>query len=263
MRSIVTLLACLSTVACGDSASGSNWRKAKEQNAQESVVPQVVDGVPRHLRDFPTTCKFVSEDGLQSCTCVLVGSRALLTAAHCVSREEGEDRGKGTVTVFHPEVLTREASCLANAGLDLAACQVDSVGNGPFERLDTGSLNAGSEVLLTGLGCGPNTEPGTLHVGCTTTASRPSRGNNRISVRGPAFLCDQDSGGAAYRLFTVCDENIPATSPRLLAGINSTIASVTSVSTAAADEFICSWARDNAPICGCSNEPESGCRSVE
>jgi hypothetical protein len=258
MKSCLLLVACLLGTACDDPVSGSDREETTIQRAP--ALTQInPGGVTVPLAKFPATCRFQGSD---LCSCVLVGPEALLTAEHCVRREviAGVERFLGSAKFANPTLL-RDAECQVDETLDLAVCRIGSVADRSFERLRTDPLDTlGTDLLLTGLGCGPGFGPGTFHIGCTKVVSLPVPPDDKIGLGGPAFLCNGDSGGATYSLSSACDTGTASDVPRLVAGINSSDGTVASVSTTAANGFICDWADDNAPICGCSSAPESGCR---
>lgn len=256
MKKISHLLACLVLIACYQPASSKKKRVTERPSPGQEMLAetQVVFGDEATLANFPATCGFD-----RSCTCVLVGPEALVTAAHCVSRAPGKNTGDGEITTFGQG--ERHAECLVDAGLDLAVCRVrPEVGNIAFERLSTTPLALTSRLLLTGFGLTETgVRTGRLHKGIPVITDLPRANSNliRISMAEGAHLDRGDSGGPAYLLLAEGENEMV---PRLVAGINSNHLDVTSVSTSAANEFICGWADDNAPICGCPTEPESGCR---
>ncbi len=213
------------------------------------------------LRDFLANCTFWSGD-LPSCTCVLVGSRALLTAAHCVSEtNEGEIQRNNT---RHTGPCERAPDFMVDKSVDLALCRMEPeiTGNIKFESLGNpgAALTEGVELLLTGFGCeerfGAGADGSLRKVG-STIETLPST-DNFIRMGSESSLCSGDSGGPAYLLL----QNLES-GRRLVAGINAkSDARLASVTTQRARDFITDWAasQNGAPICGISQNAQN-CRN--
>ena len=185
---------------------------------------EVSKGVPADPKVWPAT--LISQPS--GCTATFVGSRAMLTAAHCVEH-------RGVITV-HIAGRTRELTCYHQkeysknydstptpenwnkTSADYALCLVakaDAVINVPFERVWSGPNQAksGVPVLLLGFGCSGDSIRsdgyGLLRSAVATVTEEPGAkpGMNYFvtywgdggfgSAKGGA-LCPGDSGGAAY-----------------------------------------------------------------
>lgn len=216
-----------------------------------TALVTVIDGEEVDRDDFPATCQFKAE-GARPCTCVLVGSEALLTAAHCL----GDNDRTGNVGIFgQPAASARE--CRISADLDLAICRVSPVGGLSFERISSVPLEEGDGLLLTGFGCSSPLQPHST----PTLRMDPARvrafseSDNFIEIE-EGRLCDGDSGGPAFSLGSADHFG-----PRLVIGINSRDSRITSVSTLAARQFIERWADDsNVGVCGVRESRNLPCR---
>ena len=215
--------------------------------------------------DFPALFKF-HNDLPDECTSVLVGARALLTAAHCPRSD-----GTGEIVVAGS---TRRWKCKLAPGFssdhsaDWALCQPantsDPAINVPFERLNdqANALQVSGQLFLTGFGrVNLFTAPdGWLRGGNSTIVSRPSS-DNFIRVRDGAELLSGDSGGPAFLLLTGQQNGL-----RRVAGVNSIGgpaepgSRLASVTTPTAQSFFSQWASENnIAICGITPGAQ-GCR---
>ncbi len=167
--------------------------------AEAGADVQVSGATPAALGEWPATFRFFH--GGKACTSTLVGERAVLTAAHCVS-----DGQTGTIKVAGRSTALRcdhHPSYARNRNFDIALCLVDNriaLPNGaPSDTLngDAALPAAGTEVTLLGYGCrsldgGPS---GALYQGSADL--RVAR-FIMVTTVGGAALCFGDSGGAGY-----------------------------------------------------------------
>lgn len=201
--------------------------------------------------DFPATCEFAAE-GLPSCTCVLVGPEALLTAAHCMT-----DSGRTGRVGLSMQQATRAENCRISIDLDLAICRVSTVRDISFERISPIPPAEGEGLLLTGFGCSSSLQPDlqrTLRMDSARVRAF-SESDNLIEIE-DGGLCPGDSGGPAFSL-----SSTNHLGSRLVVGINSENSHITSVSTSAARQFISRWADDNnVGVCGVRASRNLRCR---
>ena len=246
-------------------ATGLNRKDEKQSTMRfpREDNPALGRGIHAPLRDFPANYVFRS-GGLPGCTSVLVGSRALLTAAHCVS-----ETNKGSIernNTKHTGTCERAPGFMANPAdksVDLALCRMEPEITGiKFESLGNPgtALREDIQLLRTGFGCeerfGRAAEGG-LQKARSTIESLPAT-DNFIRMGSESDLCSGDSGGPAYLLLS--DEE---SGPRLVVGVNAQSGTrLASVTTQSARNFITGWAagQAGAPICGISQNARN-CRN--
>lgn len=205
------------------------------------------------------------------CTSTLIGSRALITAAHCVP-----DGGRVSIRV-EGEIFggscTRSSKYTNDDSADYAFCLLDADVVTPslvYEsiNLDPQRLKLQERLLLTGFGCldivndkavGGN--DGVYRGGFVQITALPGNaGNERntILTKGAddpnTALCMGDSGGAAFLID-------PVTNKRLFVSVNSRVRDTTkqsllsSTSSADAKEFfVAQFRAHDLKVCGESPE---------
>ena len=234
---------------------------------QLPVVPptadtEVLNGAePVSPDDWPATLIFLTEGG--GCTSTLVGSKVILTAAHCIGNGETGTIVAGgeevSVTCDHHPVYPVKSA-------DFALCLITNgeITSIPFEVVGTALAHARMDdpVTLSGYGCledgGRDRSFGMLHVGTATVTETPVTDNLHTITGGGAALCFGDSGGPAY--FDAGDGE------RLIIGVNSQgdVSMKSALATTATAQFV-DWAfewakRNDARICGL-HVGTRGCRS--
>ena len=181
------------------------------------------DAREEKAEDWPATFmgSFVTPQGSGICTATLVGSRTLITAAHCVAPDRkmtvrrGGDRWTATCSTHSTYSPTWDAGC-STAGncptsADYALCfielgQGESAPNFPrHERLNTdpAALAVGGVLKLLGFGCTDTTQTG----GSSLSKEILSSGWARVSqVPAPPqynyVTANWDLQGAALPTFT-------------------------------------------------------------
>jgi hypothetical protein len=236
--------------------------------AFELVAPEEPPGEPAIVngtaavspRDFPASFVFQTD---KNCTSTAVGSRVILTAAHCLAGAEtgtvtiGDNR-LGVACTPHPDYGGQSLSA------DYALCVADADMEGiDFESIGTSLAHprVGEEVVLLGFGCaeplGRDRTFGTLRSGRTkvvAAVSTPSDQN--ILTRGNAALCFGDSGGAAFF------ELDRFGARRVIIGVNSRsdINSTSELAATSTFQFLdwaVAWSNDNGvAICGIHTSAE-------
>ena len=222
---------------------------------------------------WPATRIFNSQIG--GCTTTLVGTRAILTAAHCVDNgasAEMKHRGQWitvTACTHHPKYDG------ANSW-DYALCELQTeVRNVPFEIVNTSRSypREGHELALLGYGCISDPEnPAVtfsntnraLYGGIATVEARFTNTTTYIKTKGNAVGCFGDSGGAAYISFSNGRREIVGVMSRALVASDGLFVGETYVSTTSHIDFV-TWAEDwivetGAAICGISVDA-TDCRS--
>lgn len=233
------------------------------------------------------------------CTATLVGSRTLLTAAHCVGTVPIITVRRGgnswTATCQRHETYTpdwtggcgRGGNCPTSA--DYALCLIDGEPNFPKqERLNINPqvVSIGGLVQLLGFGCtvkpgvgGSTFEREVLSSGWGRITRLPSGQDNYFdtswdltganqpvpaNVAGGANVCPGDSGGAVY----LAARNMPGV--RSIVGIASRVGTanglvtgpsyLSAMATPAARSFFDKWKRQT-DLCGVSETPHAACAS--
>ncbi len=168
--------------------------------AEAGADVQVSGATPAALGEWPATFRFFH--GGKACTSTLVGERAVLTAAHCVSDGQiGTIRVAGRATTLRCD---HHPSYARNRNFDIALCLVDrsiALPNGaPSDTLnaDPALPAVNTEVTLLGYGC--RSLDGSGPSGALYQGSADLRVARFILVTtvGGAALCFGDSGGAGY-----------------------------------------------------------------
>lgn len=168
-----------------------------------SLAPRIVgNATPASGEDWPATRFFRYKSS--PCTATLIGSRVVLTAAHCVANHQNGTLHVGSqsyrVACEHhdnykagtesPDV----ALCLVSATVDMGVRRFERLASNPTSPAD------GEDVLVQGFGCrvkdGLISED-VLWTGPVKIAStRPD--SLFISTYGTVALCTGDSGGGAF-----------------------------------------------------------------
>lgn len=229
-----------------------------------SMEIRLINGTPADKKDWPASV-YASMNGSR-CTATVVGERALLIAAHCVS-----DGGTASFTIgdnSYSSKCTHSPDYRGNSTADWALCIINKTVTGiPYEIVNQDpTVHKNGQILqLTGYGCikspGTGGNDGTYRIGESVVTQIPSGNSNDIVTKGGggAALCFGDSGGPAFLWDTQKKK-------RWVVGVNSrgdisTTSYLSSVSTPKAKSFISNWVSSNrVEICGVSPAAK-GCRA--
>ncbi|UVM47711.1 S1 family peptidase [Pseudomonas sp. B21-015] len=160
---------------------------------------------------------FLSKKNGSWCTAFAVGPRTVMTAAHCVPKDQ-------QITLKRPSKVDLIAQCKiapsypTDPTADYALCSLgEDISAGPYETLNRkyDKLIPGTRVLLTGYGCRQfvNQSEQDFSTGIVTYYSK-AEGNYGV-LGGGASVCFGDSGGPA---FVVSNDDV---ANRVLIGLNS------------------------------------------
>jgi hypothetical protein len=146
--------------------------------AAQQIKPRIIDGTRVSESDFPSVAR-LSVSGSLLCTGTLVGSRHILTAAHCffdgrnrravgdsdvVARLNGQEISSQKVTI-HPTYRPRSSACVeGETDAALVELTSDIAGSTPIALLSS-AVPVGSTVILAGYGTqgqGATGENGTI-----------------------------------------------------------------------------------------------------
>jgi len=214
---------------------------------------------PAESRDW--TASFYLDEP-KFCSATLIGPKVMLTAAHCLERDEKilisiwikrksiETEGRCTV---HPEFSVDRSNdiALCSFGVEVPVAAYERIS---LEPTDLPLTN--KKLLLTGFGCVDHENEVPLKkflIGestITALVGEDSKYPNSIRLSGGASLCLGDSGGGAY-------VRLPPSKRRLIVGVNSRYLNSTSwvSSLAKSSGFVTQWALENkVTICGKDKE---------
>jgi len=197
----------------------------KSVKTEGNVLPQIIGGNKLRYEDWPATRRFRKPNSNYSCTATIVGSRVLITAAHClanVSHAKVENGDTYTVVECenHPNYKPYSA--------DIALCAIAEITDqdfhaiGGFENINLSPLvTKDTQLFLQGFGCRENMNDksaGQLYGGLSLINKLPSRDTDDYVTLGGVRICQGDSGGAAFLLTDTTDPN----GKRFIIGVNST-----------------------------------------
>ena len=163
------------------------------------LSPVLINGEFPEADEFPEVVQVFGQDqrGRWSCTATIIGSRVVMTAAHCVGEHMGElQMADGTA-------LQCEQHPIYDAGnqdADIALC----VAKKKFEVvpavLAKEPMAVGDQVQLSGYGCTNSNRQGAgaLRVGFSHAVEIPAQDGFYFETFGQAALCFGDSGGPAF-----------------------------------------------------------------
>lgn len=219
-----------------------------------SVTGQVLGGEKAAASHWPATFVFRTPSG-SGCTSTLVGSRVVLTAAHCIANGgsaflHAPGNVVGMTCNHHPAYAT-------DISADYALCLLDAPFPKPtlgYEYIDIGTaLEVDSTLWLLGYGCTTNQgdlDFGNLYQGLTTV--KDTSYNSFALTEGGAAVCYGDSGGAAYRVAS----NAMISKQRQIVGIASrgdidTVSLLSATGLTVFSDWAKQWAQNRSVnICG-------------
>lgn len=235
--------------------------------------PVLINARPANPSDFPAT--FYSFTAQGRCTSSLVGTKVLMTAAHCVLDGQQVTIAKGSTQ--YTGKCSHAKDYPGNPTADWALCALDGEPPGVLHETinaDNGLVKKDLVLLLSGFGCvtsaitGAN--DGTYRIGSSSVSVSPAGENNDILTTGGAAVCFGDSGGPAFVVSASAIANPVAPNvlaKRLMVAVNSQgnirdTSLLSSTSTALAQTFLKEWTTASGlKICGFSPEAEQ-CRAL-
>ena len=270
---VSTLLICFAVPLAASAADSSTFYALSDLNVDTSAKPVLINARAANPRDFPATFYYFIEG--HSCTSTLVGTKVLMTAAHCVSDGQQVTIVKGA-SQFSGK-CSQPKTYAANPTADWALCALNGEPAGiTHETINSnnGLVQKDLVLLLSGFGCvsssGSGGNDGVYRLGTSGVAVLPAGDNNDIVTSGGAALCFGDSGGPAFvvdpaALANPGDSN--ALAKRLVISVNSrgnirNTSYLASTSTPLAQTFFKDWtAATGLKICGVNPDAER-CRSL-
>jgi len=227
-----------------------------------SVQAELIGGTVVTPGKFPGV--FYTRQGSSRCTGTVIGSRVVISAAHCMSNG-------GSLELTHAG-KTYKGKCThapeyrKNSTADWALCLLaDEITDPIAESINTDAsrVKVGGQIVLMGYGCikngGGGGNDGKLRVGTAPITRMPSGTNFDIVTRGASALCFGDSGGPSF--FVDVDSGA-----RWQTGVNSrgdikTTSYLSSMHNQTVQKFITSWsASKGVKICGLHADA-TGCRA--
>lgn len=243
---------------------------------------RLINGAPADKADWPASV--YASMGNSRCTATVVGERALLIAAHCVSNggtasfkagdrqysakcTHAPDYDRATWDAHRTAIMLGQVPAVEvrNSTADWCLCVVSQPVTGiSYENVnqDPSRHRTGEELTMTGYGCvrpgGGGGNDGTYRIGQARITQLPSGSSNDIVTKGGAALCFGDSGGPA---FYVQGQSRWVVSVNSRGNIRDT-SYLSSVSTSPARSFFADWAsRNGVLICGI-HPAAKGCRGA-
>ncbi|MFN8059527.1 MAG: trypsin-like serine protease [Vicinamibacterales bacterium] len=225
----------------------------------------IVNGTkPADPADWTSTFFYVRPQSTTICSSTLVGSKALLTAAHCIAN--GATIRIGVAGVAYDAVCTHAPEFSSNTTVDLAACllssevrdarvQYETVG------LDQSQLKTGVTLLMTGFGCTSLAGGGQreFRTGDAPVVRLPSDDKFDMELQGQVALCFGDSGGGTFLKLDSEGKRRVQLSVNSHSNIRDT-STFASLGTAPAANFLRSWSAQNGlRVCGVHPDA-NGCR---
>jgi hypothetical protein len=243
-----------------------------EELRQNTLEPRLGNGTVVNPRDWPASfyADFKVDGKSFSCTATLVGSRSLLTAAHCIA-DGGRVEIMRASRVYegrceqprpgYPEPISADwALCLMAE--DVPAYRYETI------SLSVNTLRRDTQLLLAGFGCQRigGTSDGKFRTGPAFIEHVPGKvpggetgyahwlATYAAVERGDAFICPGDSGGAVFQ--------VPPGFERVIVAVNSHydtpgrgVSYLSVLGTSAGEAFLRDWAsRHGQRLCGVHND---------
>jgi Trypsin len=219
-------------------------------------LPQIDGGTQQEPVNWPATLKYYLTEEF-ACTSTIVGSRTVITAAHCINDVPTEVK---IDNISYKLVCDRHPHFERDALIsDVALCFSDKQFPNTFayENIDLRitHVRPNSKLFLLGFGCRNVLtlgQTGQLYGGTATVFMLSNASGAHIQTKDGVVICPGDSGGAAYLL----SDLMAVAGPRSVVGINSGYMSQIRVSfltgfTGLIADFIRDWSADRGvTICG-------------
>ncbi len=230
-------------------------------SAVGSADEGLIGGSVVNRADWPEVVRL--RQGNATCSGSVIGSRVVLTAAHC-STANGEVVPVSEVAEYevHAAAGSFRARCTRSAGYprqghDLALCLADRDLPPPYAYVGSIGPRVGDQVQVAGFGCtqagGGGGNDGRLRVGLipVTAAARNQANQYWFEARGHTAVCFGDSGGPAFA-------QVSGRRERVQVGVTSQgnirdLSMFVSLTVADSQAWIRGWAAENAvKVCGIS-----------